>query len=97
MRNNYKVRFSSESVKWATPKALYDQLNAEFHFNDDPCPINPLEDGLALVREWGTRTYVNPPYGRQIPPWVRRSYEESQRGKLVVMLLPARTDTEWFS
>lgn len=28
--------------------------------------------------------------------WVKKAYEESQKGCLVVCLLPARTDTRWF-
>lgn len=39
----------------------------------------------------------NPPYGRQITDWVRKGYEESKKpGTLVVMLIPARTDTSYF-
>lgn len=29
--------FSSASVEWATPWELFRQLDAEFHFNLDPC------------------------------------------------------------
>lgn len=29
--------FSSASVEWATPQALFDKLDAEFHFDLDPC------------------------------------------------------------
>ena len=41
--------------------------------------------------------FCNPPYGREISTWVRKCYEESRKpDTLVVMLLPARTDTKWF-
>lgn len=41
--------------------------------------------------------YCNPPYGRQIGSWVKKSYEEVQKPNTsVVLLLPARTDTKWF-
>jgi hypothetical protein len=41
--------------------------------------------------------FCNPPYGRQITDWVRKGYEESKKpGTLVVMLIPARTDTSYF-
>ena len=41
--------------------------------------------------------FCNPPYGRQIGDWVRKGYEESQKpGTLIVMLIPARTDTSYF-
>lgn len=86
--------FSSASEHWATPKDLYEALDKEFHFNNDPCPLRAMTDGLA--REWGNRVYVNPPYGRKITVWVKRAYEESLRGKLVVMLIPSRTDTQWW-
>lgn len=40
--------------------------------------------------------FCNPPYGRELPRWVRKCYEESRKGALVVMLIPARTDTAYF-
>jgi len=40
--------------------------------------------------------FCNPPYGREIGLWVKKAYEESLNGQLIVMLLPARTDTKWF-
>lgn len=39
---------------------------------------------------------MNPPYGREIRKWVRKAYEEAQKGATVVCLLPARTDTAWW-
>ena len=88
-----KGLFSSLTPHWATPKALYKQLDEEFHFTDDPCP---LHGSGGLIRSWGKRTYVNPPYGRKITPWIQKGLEESQKGKVIVFLLPSRTDTKWF-
>lgn len=43
------------------------------------------------------RIFCNPPYGREIGSWVRRCYLVNRlQGNLIVMLLPARTDTRWF-
>jgi hypothetical protein len=39
---------------------------------------------------------MNPPYGREIGAWMRKALAESQRGALVVCLVPARVDTEWW-
>lgn len=86
--------FSSASCHWSTPKKLYEALDAEFHFNDDPCPLHAMEDGLS--RSWGGQTYMNPPYGREIGKWLQKAYQESQLGKLVVCLIPSRTDTRWW-
>ena len=44
----------------------------------------------------GYRCYCNPPYGREISKWVEKAYSENKKGVLVVLLLPARTDTKWF-
>ena len=44
------------------------------------------------------RVFMNPPYGSKIPDWVRKARESAeQNGALVVGLLPARTDTKWWS
>ena len=40
--------------------------------------------------------WMNPPYGREIGKWMKKAYEESQRGCTVVCLVPARTDTAWW-
>lgn len=98
--------FSSKESRWATPQDLFDELNAEFQFTLDPCAdetnhkcekwYGETEDGLA--RDWGGETvFCNPPYGRQLKRWVEKAYCEAMRpGTTVVMLIPARTDTEWF-
>ncbi len=44
-----RVVFKSGSVEWATPKGLYDALNAEFHFDFDPCPLGGSENGLSTL------------------------------------------------
>ena len=95
-RGEMSVHFMSQSVDWATPKGVFDALDAEFRFNDDPCPLYGAshEDGLA--RPWGTSTFVNPPYGGEIGKWTRKAREESLLGKIIVMLIPSRTDTRWW-
>lgn len=89
-----KVHFSSLRSDWNTPTKLYEELNTEFSFDCDPCPSNPTFDGLSIV--WGERNFVNPPYGRQIVAWIKKGFEESKKGKLVVFLIPSRTDTIWW-
>lgn len=45
----------------------------------------------------GHTVFCNPPYGRLLPAWVRKCYEESLKpGTTVVMLIPSRTDTAYF-
>ena len=89
-----KVHFSSLDLKWKTPKALYKKLDKEFNFDFDPCPTNPKFNGLEI--EWKNRNFVNPPYGNQIKYWIKKGYEESLKDKLVVFLIPSRTDTRYW-
>jgi len=87
-----KVMFSSVHDNWSTPKEVYDSLYSEFRFTDDPCP---LQGSGGLTRAWGRSVFVNPPYSN-IKEWIKKGYEESQEGKLVVFLIPSRTDTRWW-
>ena len=93
MTFNTKGLMSSNKQDWTTPKEFYDKLNSEFKFDFDPCPMNPTFDGLNI--EWGKCNFVNPPYNK-IKDWIKKGYEEWQKGKTVVFLIPARTDTRWF-
>ena len=92
MANN--VHFMSLRSDWRTPVKLYEELDKEFNFNFDPCPPDPTFDGLSIG--WADKNFVNPPYGRQITAWIKKGFEESQAGKLVVFLIPSRTDTKWW-
>ena len=45
----------------------------------------------------GHVVFCNPPYGTEIKNWVKKCYEESRKeNTVVVMLIPARTDTKYF-
>ena len=96
---------SSNSPEWATPQALFDELNREFNFTLDPCSTHfnkkcekhytKEDDGLS--KSWtGETVFCNPPYGRELPKWVKKCHDESMNGTTVVMLIPARTDTSYF-
>lgn len=97
--------FSSKTDLWATPQSFYDELNAEFNFDLDPCSTDDnakcslhfTKKDNGLAQEWAPHTvFMNPPYGREIIDWMRKAYEESLKGATVVCLVPARTDTRWF-
>ena len=90
-----KNRNLKHSVDWATPKKLYDELDKEFNFNFDPCPLHSEFDGLEI--EWKERNFINPAYSRTIKEaFIRKAYRESKKGKLCVMLLPVSTSTKIF-
>lgn len=95
---------SSLTDQWATPQAVFDRLDAEFHFELDVCALpdnakcrryfSPAQDGLT--QEWRGACWMNPPYGREIGKWMKKAYESSHKGAIVVCLVPARTDTAWW-
>jgi len=101
-----KITFQkSGHGNWETPQAFFDKLNREFNFTLDPCctfknakckiHFTEKEDGLS--KGWKEHiVFMNPPYGTKISKWVKKAYEESQKGATVVCLLPARTDTNWW-
>jgi len=99
------IPMTSNSDEWTTPQWLFDELDGEFHFNLDPCSTDEnakckthftvSDDGLH--KNWGgCRVFCNPPYS-QIAKWVEKAYRESlKEGTVVVLLIPARTDTRYF-
>lgn len=86
-----RVLFSKQSDNWRTPELIYNQFLKENYF--DPCPYESKFDGLLI--EWGGKNFVNPPYS-QIKKWVDKCIEEHKKGKEIILLIPARTDTQYF-
>jgi len=87
-----RVIFRATCDHWATPEALYQALEAEFGFIDDPCPLHGKG---GLDRSWNSPCFVNPPYS-EIDRWMEKAAIEAAQGKTVVVLVPSRTDTRWF-
>ncbi len=86
----------SKSDKWQTPEILFNAWNEEFGFNYDPCPIDwKLGDADGLETDWGTSTFCNPPYSK-VALWIQKAHNEWKKGKTVVMLINAITDTKAF-
>jgi phage N-6-adenine-methyltransferase len=95
---------SSNTDMWETPQWIFDTFNVHYLFTLDVCAVQDNakcknyftleQDGLK--QKWEEMCWMNPPYGREIIKWVRKAYESSLDGTVVVALLPARTDTAWF-
>ncbi len=97
--------FTSNTDLWATPKKLFDELNAIHNFTLDVCANaeNTKCDKYfdieinGLTQNWGKHVcWMNPPYGREISAWMKKAYESSRQGAKVVCLVPSRTDTNWW-
>lgn len=105
------VHFSAKRDDWRTPRDLFDRLNAQYGVFDLDAAANQenhlyykwlgpgglCENALAVSWEkHGSRVFCNPPYGRVIGKFIARAALAAEHDALVVMLLPARTDTAWF-
>lgn len=97
---------SSKKMDYCTPQDFFDELDKEFHFVLDAaateknakCPIYYTPETNGLNKSWnrGGAVFCNPPYGRAISSWVKKAYEEAQKGITIVLLIPSRTDTKYF-
>ena len=85
---NIDVMYSSKTDQWATPEDFFEELDKEFHFDLDPCADETnhkcehyfTKEQNGLKQDWG---------GHRVfcnPPY----------NTIVVMLIPARTDTRYF-
>jgi site-specific DNA-methyltransferase (adenine-specific) len=87
---------TTKNIHEATPEGFYKQLNEEFHFDFDPCPLHSEQN--ALLSDWGRTAYINPPYGKAIRGFLEKALLEIKKGnmEIAVFLLPAYTDVKWF-
>lgn len=100
-----KAMFTSNSDEWETPQELFNELDDEFHFTVDACatdenhkcPRYYTKEDNGLLKDWGgERVWLNPPYSK-IAMWVEKAFREGMKDNtVVVMLIPARTDTRYF-
>ena len=79
---------SSLSNEWATPRDLFEQLDAEFHFTLDAastdenalCEKHYTIDDDGLKQEWTGSVWLNPPYGREIGAWMQKAAQSNRGG-----------------
>lgn len=105
MKGKNHVVFSSGNDEWETPRDLFEKLDREFHFTLDACASEAnrkcdryyTREDNGLDKPWRDEVvWCNPPYSK-IKAWVEKAENERNReGATVVMLVPARTDTQWF-
>lgn len=106
---NTPVFFKSAGDERGTPQDFFDRLNAEFHFDVDcaasaenrKCELYFGFGGVtddALKEDWGgegTTCWLNPPYS-VVDVFITKAREEADKGAVVVLLLPVRSDTKYW-
>lgn len=104
-RHKLSALFSSDKSDWETPQFLFDALNHEFHFTLDAAASmeNRKVDKFFSVHQdafrlqWKGVVFCNPPYSNGIGRWLAKAKQSAVEGATVVVLVPARTDTQaWF-
>lgn len=99
-----KIHFSHKSDEWQTPPELFNSFQNEFGsfgldvaatMENKKCPMFYDLKSDSLSQPWMKRNWCNPPYSR-LKDFVKKASEESDLGKMTVMLIPARTDTAMF-
>jgi len=107
-KNHLSALYTSNSGEWRTPKELFNLLQSVFDFSIDAaatpenalCKIFYTKETDGLIPDWPIgNVWINPPYGRSIIQWIRKAEQEFMKHQGlfdIVLLLPARTDTEWF-
>lgn len=104
MSKNRTELTGSLEDNWETPDCIKELIVKEFGEYYDPCPLAKKDskekyiiekDGLKT--DWGKINYINPPYNRfDKPKFIQKAYEESMKGKICVMLIPASVESKQF-
>jgi site-specific DNA-methyltransferase (adenine-specific) len=105
----FNNKFASIRQDWNTPRPLFDKLNKEFNFEWDLAATkeNALcnkfysKENDGLKQKWSGNCWCNPPYGdrnSKMVDWIKKSYNDTQSNLnlTVVMLIPNRSNTNWF-
>ena len=104
---NVSHTFTSKDEAWRTPDYIYDYFDKIYKFNFDAAASKEnartkkylTKQDDALSSSWcrkGRRIWLNPPYSRNLYPWIEKAYEESKKGCIVAILIYSRTDTKWW-
>jgi phage N-6-adenine-methyltransferase len=99
----------ASATVWSTPQAVFDKLDAEFHFTVDLCAdrINrkcekfiPTSLTLASDVLWDGIGWLNPPYGnvKTMGAFMAKAIKSTRdcMGTIVVALVPTNTNAPWW-
>ena len=105
----FAQKFVSAKQEWETPSIFFDKLNEEFEFTIDlaanstntKCVSFFSKEQDAMDQDWHGICWLNPPYGSsgkyKLSEWIKKGFNESQKhNSTIVILIPARTNTNWW-
>lgn len=104
-----KVLHSKQSDFWGTPRDFFEMHHREFHFTIDASadehnhllprwwgPGSALGENALEVSWKGETCWLNPPYSNILDFTRKARYESIFNGVTTVMLIPSRTDTQYW-
>jgi len=88
----------SKSDVHITPDNVYEAIEKIYGYSKDemtdPCPVGFTQSALQIV--WNKINYVNPPY-TLLKEFVDDAiHQANDYGNKTIMLLPSKTDQQWF-
>ena len=100
MLGEKRAHLTHKSVEWYTPAWVFDALSIDFDL--DPASPHDMESAVpaktkykifddGLKKPWFGRVWMNPPYGKDTPFWMRRMIAHNNG----IALVFSRTDTAW--
>jgi hypothetical protein len=89
----------SKSDIHITPDRVFEIIERNYGYKKDsffdPCPVNPKFDGLNI--SWKKLNFINPPYSKpDYENFIYKAIKESHENKISILLLPTKTDQQWF-
>lgn len=106
-----KIKAPVDSDSYGTPLEVYNWLNKHYKFHLDACASaknykhkryfskkdNALTKNWNIKRKVKTHVFMNPPYSRaNIGNFIKKAYEESLKGAVVVCLVRDDPTTGWY-
>jgi len=98
---SYKPK--SKKQEHPTPDSIFNIIFKEWGFKNmfDPCPIGtPYKAPCffnGLYGNWKKINYVNCPFEvKTLRKFYQKALEQSEIGNKTIMLLPSKTDQDWF-
>lgn len=86
LQKNDSLSYTDE---WSTPKEIYNKYLDYF----DPCPNDKALFDFSIINQ---NIFLNPPYS-EISRWIDWAiYNYKKTNKHHVILIPSRTDTQYF-
>ena len=102
-----KYNYTMTANDYKTPPVLYEKALKFFDLEKFDCDVCCSEKNIpanvyfidgernGLVEEWEKFNWCNPPFN-ECSKWIKKAYEEQQKGHVTCMLIPARTETKYF-